>query len=649
MLVKFQLDYILGFPDPQDAIDALDSLPADMEAAYIEIFDRIEKGKVMSVAIKVLSWLYYACRQLTMNELQEAISIRVGQTKISNLLVDQNLIIQYCHGLVTMDEETQTVRFTHYTVQEFLEKKFQAKLLTKVDIAKLCLTRFTFDDFAVTPYAFVRFEIKSPAFSSYALRFWAPHVRGEPEEDDEVFEILSKVLESPTMRVILYWIPDVDDYIMWDHRRREWRLAVEELKKLATGSVSLLHVIARAGLTILGHKVENFPKEVLKCKNQIENLPAGTIELKLLDVDANIDLRDTFDRSPLHAAVRSGYNDIVMVLLRRGAHVMAVDCDGLTPLHQAVFYGHKNIVLSLLQNGADVEARDKKGKTPLHLAARRGYQDVLVILSQHKASVDIKANDGSTALHAAADGWRTKNVIEVLLNLGVDIDARTNNGDTALHCAMHKGYKDIVDALLEGGANFKARNMEGATPLHYAAHKCEMDVIMALMERGADVETCDRNGETALHRAARNWRPDITPGLVAIGADISAKREDGSTPLHCAAEYGSARVIQALIQLGADISARRADGSTPLHCATSSLAVDVLIQLGADISARRVDGSTPLHCAAKDGNGPVVRDLIRLGADLEAQDNEEKTALDRAIENEKRWVMELPKPIANEV
>ena len=37
LLAKFQLDYVLDFLEPQDSLDALQMLPADMKAAYEEI------------------------------------------------------------------------------------------------------------------------------------------------------------------------------------------------------------------------------------------------------------------------------------------------------------------------------------------------------------------------------------------------------------------------------------------------------------------------------------------------------------------------------------------------------------------------------------------------------------------------------------
>src|SRR6266496_3859723 len=72
LLVKFQLDYILDFPEAQDAVEALESLPTDMESAYREIMKRIENAKTKTLSLKVLSWVLHARRPLRIDELREA-------------------------------------------------------------------------------------------------------------------------------------------------------------------------------------------------------------------------------------------------------------------------------------------------------------------------------------------------------------------------------------------------------------------------------------------------------------------------------------------------------------------------------------------------------------------------------------------------
>ena len=95
---------------------------------------------------------------------------------------------------------------------------------------------------------------------------------------------------------------------------------------------------------------------------------------KLIEYDADIDVRDQYGRTPLYWASDDRYfNDgsVVRLLLERGADVNArADNDGSTPLHEASRYGALEVVRLLLEHGADVEAVDVDGKTALQVVGK---------------------------------------------------------------------------------------------------------------------------------------------------------------------------------------------------------------------------------------------------------------------------------------
>jgi ankyrin repeat protein len=92
-----------------------------------------------------------------------------------------------------------------------------------------------------------------------------------------------------------------------------------------------------------------------------------------------------------------------------------------------------------------------------------------------------------------------KNVVEFLLDKGVDLRAGENTGQTALHLAAHRGQVEIVRLLLKHGAPLEARNMFGGTVLgqaSWSAMNGEPDidfapVIEVLLEAGAKIEEAD--------------------------------------------------------------------------------------------------------------------------------------------------------------
>ncbi|RPB14017.1 hypothetical protein P167DRAFT_477962, partial [Morchella conica CCBAS932] len=73
------------------------------------------------MALKILLWLVKARRTLTVDEIRVAISIEDDRYELDELdLPDIATLLDICAGLVIIDEDTNTIRLAHYTVQEYL-------------------------------------------------------------------------------------------------------------------------------------------------------------------------------------------------------------------------------------------------------------------------------------------------------------------------------------------------------------------------------------------------------------------------------------------------------------------------------------------------------------------------------------------------
>ena len=92
--------------------------------------------------------------------------------------------------------------------------------------------------------------------------------------------------------------------------------------------------------------------------------------------------------------------------------------------------GHQEIVQLLLDKGADVNAKKTDGVTALMVASRDGHQEVVKLLLDKGADVNAKRTDGVTALMAvSASGYIE--IAQSLLANGADVNAK-DNGVTAL-------------------------------------------------------------------------------------------------------------------------------------------------------------------------------------------------------------------------
>jgi ankyrin repeat domain-containing protein 50 len=485
----------LRFGEPYDAIEALDSLPLDMEDAYLNILDRVEPTKRATV-IRVLSWLYYARRPLHKDELREAIAVRPGQVTLPKHLMHLDTLIQCCLGLITTDEDSGVVRFTHFTVQEFLAKRYEAKLLSTVDLARVCLTYLAFDIFESGPCSskdlFER-NMCEYRFSNHAVLFWGDYTRGMGESDDIALEALRRILRSPEKRGAIYQILLTSTH--WGDFC--WEFSVSDFKTCLP-----IHLIAAAGL--LG---------LCEPPPHTDSLDDFSIPHKLglrLEFGNTTSRDNCFGYTALILAARQGYLDIVERLLDTQAESEVRDSEGWTVLHHAARMGHKSVVCALLDHGEDINAQDDNGVTALNLATRWGHSEVVSALLHHGTEMNVLDRNHSTAACHATGRECEKQRLNSLEHSGyIDIDARDHEGYTALSEAARNGHKQIVCALLDHGAEVNAEAENGLTALHRAARNGYTNIVRELLERGADFDVRDEDGWSALHFAAWHGHAEV--------------------------------------------------------------------------------------------------------------------------------------------
>src|SRR2546423_15593265 len=84
----------------------------------------------------------------------------------------------------------------------------------------------------------------------------------------------------------------------------------------------------------------------------------------------------------LSVASRKGLEEIVRMLLQKGADVNAQGKSCRSALHAASRYGHEEVVRLLLDNGADVYARDKDGESASRIASENGHRKIAEMLRE---------------------------------------------------------------------------------------------------------------------------------------------------------------------------------------------------------------------------------------------------------------------------
>jgi hypothetical protein len=93
-------------------LKALEKLPEGFEGTYDDAMERIDQQskRRKHMAYRVLSWILYAFRPLSLTELRYALAVREDMIKWDeNDLDDEEFLISVCVGLVTVSEGSRQV------------------------------------------------------------------------------------------------------------------------------------------------------------------------------------------------------------------------------------------------------------------------------------------------------------------------------------------------------------------------------------------------------------------------------------------------------------------------------------------------------------------------------------------------------------
>ena len=291
-----------------------------------------------------------------------------------------------------------------------------------------------------------------------------------------------------------------------------------------------------------------------------------------LDVDLEVD-----GYTALQIACMHGRKDVEEYLLTSGADVdKAAKSMQKTPLFLASWRGKREMVELLLGAGAEVDKTEEDGRTPLMAASVEGHREVVKLLPGAGAEVDkAEVQDGCTSLMVASIEGHREQVVKLLLGGGAEVDKADNAGATPLFCAGLNEHPEVVQLLLDSGANMDraVNRYPGATRLLWASRVGLLDMVRSLLEAGAAVNSQDGTGETPLHWAARNGNncSAVAGLLLASGAEVDKESRTGFTPLSIAAENGNTRVCSVLLRAGADINHETdEDGCTAICLAINS-------------------------------------------------------------------------------
>lgn len=291
----------------------------------------------------------------------------------------------------------------------------------------------------------------------------------------------------------------------------------------------------------------------------------------LLDAGADVNASSEVCGTPLCVAALKARRNVVDLLIRYRADVLASGGWLGSVLHSACASGDAATVRFVTECGAEVDTaetvwlgKDSPFKLasaflldkmdldfmkcqPLHIACLNGDLAIMKYLISVQAAVAAKTNrlsssngrefvsaserlrhianpiaaSGVSALMLAAACGHA-DAIDLLVDEGASVSAPYGQTQSsAIAYAISKGQEECVRRLINRGAALNDADFAGMTPLMHAAVKGELGCSLALMRAGAELERPDRNGRTALHLALKWGGRDVANALLEAGAEVN--------------------------------------------------------------------------------------------------------------------------------
>lgn len=209
--------------------------------------------------------------------------------------------------------------------------------------------------------------------------------------------------------------------------------------------------------------------------------------------------------------------------------------------------------------------------------------DIIASLTKlDKDEINTCSYSGKNMLMLALEEQRAGLVVP-MIQLGINPRKVTQTGATALHVAcQHEPSADVIQTLVDNGVNVNAVDAEGHTALFYliksilrvtndAQEYANLMKCIAIIMRSGCIHTIsdDTRTRTILTEAARNrYDAEIIRCLVdnMNTTEINVQDENGYSALMYAAEDDN-DTVQHLLAKGADPNQKNANGETTLNIA----------------------------------------------------------------------------------
>lgn len=633
-------------------LDSLGQLPRRLGELYGKLLKSIEKSARAELE-RAFILICAAARPLGCDELGEILAIESWHQIVSEIdtpFAIEATLLKLCPNLFKIDLDGM-VSFVHLSLKTFLLEvllHLDSKVIHQY-FARKCLKYIGFEDFKRDAIrdttrteddgCLLRQQYLLYDYIASSLKF---HMEQIPYTDP-IWVQYSKIVHN---RDVFHAIA-IPTHTLWGH--------ASSISTSFYAETPLRHVLRLGALDLVRsilHEGYDVDEEVYLFSDTSRNalhrfFKEWSSEHKECDVDKVVYLFVETPRTALHEYFKDQAK--ASLLLEMGANPNAKDRWDRTTLHLAIYYNKLDLVKELLAHpNIDVNAEDSIGDTPLH------YQESSVsfptLLYDRRADVG-KVNKAGITPFASSALWGDETAFrcfverpdfafgshvgvpsplicaaqqiwkDLTLQLIMKVpDANTHqglDGKCIVHWAVINGWDDVLQAALTlAKANVNARDHSGKTGLHYAAQLGLYKTVRHLLRYGASARNQDVFGRTAVHTAAVEGSDDVLRPLI-LESDLDPDDADKQKPslIHWAASCDWGYLMKMVLEIPAiDTKKRDHHGRTAFHVAALCGCPNVLRTLidYDTFEATETDafGNTSLHLAARGRSLTAVEVLL---------------------------------------
>ncbi|KAM5375189.1 hypothetical protein ACJZ2D_006141 [Fusarium nematophilum] len=714
--VGFAIQELLRAETKTEIREVLQNIPKGLDGLYSRILLRIKDERQDDVA-RLLRWVVQARVPLTASQLADALKLEVQTvhdlvTMSASLLVygEQTRAVLHVPRVLgwylpefdhiptesLWNTRDSVIKPVHASVSDFLKGEAKSKIqvpekfridpaMTNFELAERCLGRIEAGFSASQLETRVQLRGMGDTFLPYATYIWDQHARQSEKHIGNLFDPQKSFFDQEGHRGLFtstrgrgirasamgpkdssQFVPKIKDIDCKDS------LDMTALAHaLALGHISTAQFLVARGASLTRYSsdvslvpiciafrggfgtAEPFLKKALevsifdrlKWRNmrKVEDqlffiaVASGDMKLAQLLLKHGVTLRAPTASAALKIALKSQADpSMIDLLIKHGALKNSPDFPYLIYL---AMQGPEDEAFDraemLLQSGADPTQRSPGGTTPpLEEAVRFLNLRLVKLLLEYGADIDSLSDYSRAALSCAMRSpSQDPRLVEWLLQHGVPADIPDMSDLNLLREAIFCEHKEVLEFLLQHGADANAQfepvfGQRGSNrPLHACIIMSRLSMAELLLQHDADVNGRGKEGCTALHLVTEATAAKI---ILNHGADIEARDNKSRTPLMCAASnphysFWQARLLEDSVGVEGEERQGRID-SVP-ESDTETGIIKLFLERGADVEATDSRQKTALMLAAKSQNNLGVLELLEGGADPNARDEAGMTPL----------------------